>query len=174
MDTLAALIKKEGQGCYLFRLDLSRAYRQLPIDPYDYRLLGFHWHSEYYIDTRLPFSLASAAMACQRTTNAVTYMFNKQGYPLVNYLDDFASARAQFSEAISMFYQLKQLLLEFGLRESADKAVFPTQIMVFLGVLFNTITMTMEVTPDSLKQIQEEVSLWSVKKVFASNREIQS
>ena len=174
VDTLAALIKKEGQGCYLFRLDLSRAYRQLPIDPYDYRLLGFHWHSEYYIDTRLPFGLASAAMACQRTTNAVTYILNKQGYPLVNYLDDFASARAQFSEAISMFYQLKQLLLELGLRESADKAVFPTQIMVFLGVLFNTITMTMEVTPDRLKQIQEEVSLWSVKKVFASKREIQS
>lgn len=167
-DMLAALIRAEGQGCHLFRLDLARAYRQLPIDPYDYWLLGFHWNSEFYIDTHLPFGLASASMACQRTTNAVTYMFNKQGYPLINYLDDFASARGQFSEAVSMFYQLKQLLIDLGLWESTNKTVFPTQIMVFLGVLFDSITMTIEVTPDRLKQIQEEVSLWSVKKVFAS------
>lgn len=174
VDTLAALIRAEGRGCYLFRLDLARAYRQIPVDPYDYRLLGFHWNSEFYIDTRLPFGLASAAMACQRTTSAVTYMFNQQGFPLINYLDDFASAQGQFSEAVSMFYQLKQLLVDLGLQESADKAVFPTQIMVFLGVLFNSITMTMEVTPDRLKQIQEEVSLWNGQKVFASKKEIQS
>ena len=174
VDTLAALIKEEGVGCYLFRLDLARAYRQIPTDPFDYRLLGFHWDGMYYIDTRLPFGLASAAMACQRTTNAVSYMFGQQGHSLINYLDDFASANKCFQDAVSQFYELKQLLSDLGLQESADKAIFPTQIMIFLGVLFNTLTMTMEVTPERLQQILDELKLWNSKKKFASKRKIQS
>ena len=46
--------------------------------------------------------------------------------------------------------------------------------MVFLGVLCNSITVTIDVTPDRLKLIQEKVPLWNVKKVFASKTEIQS
>ena len=172
VDSLAELVRNEGRGCYMYKCDLSRAYRQIPVEPIDYALLGFRWRSKYYIDTRLPFGLASAAMACQRTTKAVAYMFENLGLPLINYLDDLASAKRTLQDAISAFYQLKQLLSDLGLQESALKAVFPTQIMIFLGVLFNSVTMTMEVTPDRLEQILSELSKWD-QKVFASKREIQ-
>ncbi len=36
--------------------------------------------------------LHSAALICQRLTNAVTYIYNKQGWSVVNYLDDFGGA----------------------------------------------------------------------------------
>ena len=172
VDSLAELVRNEGRGCYMYKCDLSRAYRQIPVEPIDYALLGFRWRSKYYIDTRLPFGLASAAMACQRTTNAVAYMFENLGLPLINYLDDLASAKRTLQDPISAFYQLKQLLSDLGLQESASKAVFPTQIMIFLGVLFNSVTMTMEVTPDRLEQILSELSKWD-HKVFASKCEIQ-
>ena len=173
VDSLAELICQQGQGCYMFKLDLSRAYRQIPVDPRDYILLGFQWRSSFYIDCRLPFGLASSAMACQRTTNAVTYMFNQMGHPLINYLDDFASAQKNFYHAVTAFYELRQLLMELGLQESSAKAVFPCQIMIFLGVLFNSVTMTMEVIPSRLQQIKEELQLWGHRKVFASKQQIQ-
>jgi hypothetical protein len=172
VDDLADLICATGSGCYLFKFDLSRAYRQLPIDPCYYILLGIRWRDQFFVDTRLPFGLASAAMACQRTTSAVVHMYNQMGYPLLNYLDDFASAGLIFSKTVTAFYEFRQLLSELGLHESVEKAGFPCKKMIFLGVLYNTESMTMEVTPDRLHQIREELSRWE-NKVTATKREIQ-
>ena len=72
-------------------------------------LLGFCWWSKYYIDTRLPFGLASAAMACQRIINTVAFMFESLSLSLINYLVDMASAKRRLHDAISASFQLKQL-----------------------------------------------------------------
>ena len=71
-----------GPGCLLFKRDLKRAYRQLPVDPFDYPLLG-------YSCVRLPMGLRSAAMACQQVTNAVCFMLTRVGCNVLSYLDDF-------------------------------------------------------------------------------------
>jgi hypothetical protein len=36
------------------RLDLKRAYRQFPIDPGDYRFLGYSWRNQLYFDKERP------------------------------------------------------------------------------------------------------------------------
>ncbi len=36
--------------------------------------------------------LSSAAMMCQRTTDAVVHLFAKEGYDCTNFLDDFGGA----------------------------------------------------------------------------------
>ena len=41
-DALQALIRIKGSGCHLFKKDLSRAYRQLRVDPHDYSYLEIH------------------------------------------------------------------------------------------------------------------------------------
>ena len=76
----------------MFKRDLSRAYRQIPVDPKDYNLLGYRWKDLLFFDMALPFGLRTAALACQRTTNAVTYIYGKREYKCVNYLDDFGGA----------------------------------------------------------------------------------
>ena len=45
-----------------------------------------------YFDVAPPFGLRSSAMICQRTTSAVTYMFQKMGFQCTNYIDDFGGA----------------------------------------------------------------------------------
>ena len=40
IDDLVQLVKVNGQGCLLFKVNLKRAYRQIPIDPGDMNLLG--------------------------------------------------------------------------------------------------------------------------------------
>ena len=44
-------------------------------------------------------------------------------------------------------------LLKFGIEEGIDKACPPSERMIFLGVLFNTITMTIEVHEKRLIEI---------------------
>lgn len=41
IDRLCQFILQHGRGCLLYKKDLQQAYRQLPIDPKDYHLLGF-------------------------------------------------------------------------------------------------------------------------------------
>ena len=68
---------------------LRRAYRQFPVDPKDYNLLGFCYKGKFYFDTRCPFGLRSSAMICQRMTKAVVHIFTEQGFLADVYLDDF-------------------------------------------------------------------------------------
>ena len=82
IDTLVALIQKFCKGCHLLKKDLCHAYHHLPVDPHhNYHYLG------YSFDTVFLFGLPTATMACQHTTNAITFLHHLQGF--TNYVDDF-------------------------------------------------------------------------------------
>ena len=149
-----------GPGCLLFKCDLSRAYRQIPVDPKDYHYLAFHWLDKIYFDTVIPFGLRSASMACQRTTNAVTYIyFNEFGYLCINYIDDFGGACSP-DQVHHAFQTLISLLSEVGLVDSPEKGSLPATRMVFLGLLYDTVKMTVRVPEDKLLEIVSLVELW--------------
>lgn len=74
IDCLVEFINKEGSGCHVFKKDLSRAYRQIPVDPGDYHLLGLQADGNFYFHTVFPFGLRSATLACQRITQSVVYI----------------------------------------------------------------------------------------------------
>ena len=90
-DLLANKIIQLGQGCLLYKIDLSRAYRQLRSDPRDWPLLGIRWGDQIYIDTAIPFGLRHGASACQRTSEAVVTIANDlYGTWALPYIDDTA------------------------------------------------------------------------------------
>ena len=64
IDQLCEFILQLGQGCFLYKLDLQHAYRQIPIDPTDYHLLGFRFNNLLYFDTRCPLGLKTYATIC--------------------------------------------------------------------------------------------------------------
>ena len=151
-DALVAIILQKDPGYLLFKKDLSRAYRQLRIDPRDVHLLGVQHQDFMYFDVVPPFNLRSAAMMCQRTTSAVSHMFGNLGYQCTNYIDDFGGAESPGKATIA-FEFLEELWSILGFVSSPEKDCAPTTRMVFLGVQFNTIDMTMSVTPDCLLEL---------------------
>ena len=52
IDQLMEFILQKGRGCLIFKKDLRQAYRQFPIDPKDYHLLGFCYDGKLYFNTR--------------------------------------------------------------------------------------------------------------------------
>ena len=140
----------------LFKRDLKRAYRQLPVDPFDYPLLGYSWRDRLFFDVRLPMGLRSAAMACQRVTNAVCFMLSRVGCNVLSYLDDFMGISAPRT-AFDDYALTGSLLQALGLQESSHKACPPSTWVTCLGVLFDTINFTMSVTPDRLLELQTEL-----------------
>ena len=49
VDDLVDLIKLKGKHCHLYKRDLKRAYRQIPIDLSDVPLLGYCFEGRYYL-----------------------------------------------------------------------------------------------------------------------------
>ena len=147
----------------IYKRDLRKAYRQFPIDPGDYQLLGFTWNGVYYFDTVLAMGLHSAAMACERSTSAAAWILRQQGHSLFNYLDDFIGV-SEPSLAKSRFQTLGHLLTDLGLEESMSKACSPSEIMICLGVELNTITFTMSVGSERLTEIEALLQQWLTRR----------
>lgn len=172
VDDLVELIKIKGQGCWLFKKDLRKAYRQIFIDPGEYHKVGYKFQNHLYFDSVLSMGLRSSAQICQRVTNAITYMMFKIGVSILNYLDDLAGAEKK--DRVDIAYQLlESILAKLGISESTDKACPPATRMLFVGVLFDTVKMTLEICPGRLQEIQVLVSEW-LKKSNASRKELQS
>lgn len=172
VDLIADRVAALGPGCLLFKRDLRRAYRQFPVDPYDYPLLGYSWNDHYYFDVVLPMGLRTAAMACQRSTNAVSYILSRAGCQVANYLDDFIGV-ASITRASQDYEYCGSLLHELGLQESLSKACPPSTVMTCLGVRINTVDMTLSVTPERLDELVVLLSHWLTKK-SATKSELQS
>ena len=173
VDDIAERIVQLGPGCLLFKRDLKRAYRQLPVDPYDYPLLGYSWGDQLFFDVRLPMGLRSAAMACQRVTNSICFMLSQAGCFALSYLDDFMGISTPH-DADRQFELSGSLLQALGLQESSQKVCPPSTQMICLGVLFDTVNLTMSVTPARLRELQDAVlPPWLVKK-SATRTELQS
>ena len=115
----------------LFKKDLKRAYRQIPIDPGDASLVGQSWNGDLYFDTVPSMELRSAAYICQRVTNAVSYICSILNFLVLNYLDDFAGAEMRY-KAVKAYNELESVLLNCRLEESPEKASPPSTEMVFL------------------------------------------
>ena len=49
VDDFAQLIKQKGRGCLLYKKDLTRAFRQIQVDPRDINLVAFVWKNTYFV-----------------------------------------------------------------------------------------------------------------------------
>ena len=59
VDNTVNIITMLGRGTSLIKIDLSNAYRMVPVHPVDQSLLGIRWQGETFIDRALPFGLRS-------------------------------------------------------------------------------------------------------------------
>ena len=170
-DDLAKIVLKKGKNARIFKRDLKKCYRQFFMDPASIALLGYLFQGEIYFDVTLSMGSRSTAYCCQRTTNCITFIFQKHGFEDVNYLDDLGAADT-IDRAETAFRTLGQIIYNIGMQEVTEKAQAPAPIATFLGILYNTISMTMEITPDRLQELKNLLDRWFLKRE-ASPKEIQ-
>ena len=115
--------------------------------------------------------LRTAGIACQRAANILVYICKQSGVEVLNYLDDLGGAEVE-DRALWAFEFLGDLLKRLGFTESVTKACAPATRMVFLGIIFDTVKMVMEVTPERVQDTLQEVAGW-VTKEETSLKELQ-
>ena len=153
---LADQIRSLGRGCLLYKVDLSRAYRQLRSDPLNWPLLGVHWEGQDYIDVAIPFGLRHGASACQRTTEAMAQItHHRSGANPLPYVDGSGAAAAP-AVANDHYQSLLDTMSELGLEAALGKCQAPSTFMSWIGVHFDTLLMLMSIDPE---RVAEAVAL---------------
>ena len=171
IDDLTTELRKLGRGAHIYKIDVSRAFRHLNMDPLDFDLLGLQWN-QAYIDTRLPFGACHGSQMFQRVSDAVRYIMRCQNYDIINYIDDFLGFGTP-TVAKRSFDALYDAMQKLGLCISNKKLIHPGTQAVCLGVLVDTVTGTVSIPPEKLGQVKDMVSTWSTKK-YCTKRQLQS
>ena len=151
-----ARLAQLGAGAHMSKTDMRRAYRQLPSDPLDYALLALKWKDVWYWDGATAFGLRWGGAFCQMLSEAIAYICLTRDRAIVHpYVDDTSNAEKDKSTAWVSHKALTNTIKDLGLEIAPDKCVEPTQLMIFLGILFNTILMIMSVNPVKVKEAWE-------------------
>ena len=114
----------------------------------------------------------SAPLVCQKITNFIRHIMLNLQYFVANYVDDFMGLDTP-QRIWSSYNALGNLLRDIGATESLAKAVPPTYLIEFLGVLFDLKNHTISVTEDRMEDICEELHKWR-DKVTCTRRELES
>lgn len=176
LPTIRDLITKLevcGKGALIWKADLARAYRQLRVDPLDAPLLGIKVDGQFYLDACPPFGCRSSSAACQRMSNAVTYIFANRGFTALAYLDDYAGCELTKHKTRLAYHNFIALADQLGLDLAHHKCVQPTTQIDWLGYHLNTEDMSVSIPADKLADTLKECNIW-LDKNKASKKMIQS
>ena len=171
IDDITSKIVKLGRGSLLYKIDVSRAFRHVKIDPRDYSLLGLKLQ-DYFIDTCLPFGFRHGSAIFQRLSDAVRHFMSQKGFQVTNYIDDVIG-HATVSQAGPSFQILKALLKELGFALCNKKIVPPTTKCTCLGIDLDTEKFEASIPRDKLEKILSVCFQWK-DRVSCKKRELQS
>ena len=173
VDYLVARILQLGPGAYMYKTDMARGYRQLRVDPGDWPLLGFAHRGQFFMDICPPFGLKTSAMCMQRTSEAITYIHGRHGFFSRSYLDDFGGAEKTEEQAGQALGTLQRIMHDLGVVEAAHKVCQPSQIMIWLGILFDSRKMEISIPPAKLREVMQILASWGGRQ-RATKTELQS
>ena len=162
VDHITEEAKRIGRGALLYKVDVSRAFHHVKVDPADYDLLGLQWNGTY-MDTCLPFETCHGSQIFQRISNAVRYMMRQKGFCIIDYIDDYVGVGVP-SVAHASYHFLLNLMERLGLSVSQKKLVPPSTRATCLGVLIDTDAGTISIPSEKLAQINETVQQWLTKR----------
>ena len=162
------------------KVDLESAYRSVRIHPDDNNATGIKFKfpgkrsSTYVYDTRLPFRARKSPGIFNRITQAVKRMMISRGFKLmVVYLDDWLILGPDKERCTLALNELLKLLRELGFSISYNKVVPPTTSLVFLGILIDSMTVTISLPDEKVGELEALICHFANSK-HATKRQLQS
>ena len=172
--TAAQAIVAAGRGCFLIKLDVEAAYKQVPVRREDWHLLGFKWLGKYYFERVLPFGLRSSCRLWDLYASALHFLFEWLGVSVViHYIDDFLFVVQCERSARALLVRALSLCVELGIPMAPDKTEGPTTCLTFLGIEVDTQAMRARLPQAKLLELQQLTADW-VERSIAGVKDLES
>jgi hypothetical protein len=174
----ARAVRQLGKGCFLIKLDVEAAYKQVPVQREDWPLLGFKWLGKWYYERVLPFGLKSSCRLWELYAAALHHFFAvllpcDAARAVIHYVDDFLFVVALEEPAVHFRDRALGLCKMLGIPMAADKTEGPVTKLTFLGIELDTVAMRASLPADKLIELQRLVHDWG-RRDHASIKELQS
>ena len=177
-QTIQDAINQITPGCYLAKVDLKGAYRSCKLNTNQYPFMGLHWtfsgdKSPTYIQEKyMCFGAKAAPSIFHRLSQAIRRIMARRGGTIIAYQDDFLVIARSKLQCQLIYRELIQLLRDLGFSIAWNKLVDPTQSLIFLGVLFDTRNMTLDLPQDKLDKLLDMLRTFA-SRARASRRQLQ-
>ena len=166
LDDAARLIAIHSRNAILAKIDISSAFRIIPVHPQDRPLLGMCWNNNIYIDKQLPFGLRSAPIIFNAYADALEWILKDHGCRyIIHYLDDFLVIGPPNSlECQTGLNTMLSICKSLGVPLADEKIEGPSTCLSFLGIELDSTTMQARLPQDKLTRLRQELATWQVKK----------
>ena len=146
-----------GRGCWLVKLDVEAAYKQVPVRPQDWHLLGFKWEGKYYYERVLPFGLKSSCRLWELYAAALHFFFSRHCKvpAVVHYIDDFLLVFQSEQQAREGLAKVLMWCRYLGVPMAADKLAGPATCLTFLGIELDTVELRARLPAAKLLELKE-------------------
>ena len=172
VDDFTERLIELGQGALMHKVDLSRAFRQLKVDPRDFPYLCLYWRDEYFCDSAIAFGYRVGGIGCSRYSDSIRFIHTRNGYHLMAYVDNMFSAEEPH-KADHSFSELCRFLKDLRVEVNQAKLVPPTTRMNCLGIIVDSVHQTLAVPSEKLQMILIKCDEFR-QKTWVSKKTLQS
>jgi len=140
METVQSIILGTKLDKWATSIDLKDAFFHIPVAPRHRKFLRFIVDGHHYQFRALPFGLGMSPYVFTRVMKNVGAYARSQGLTLFLYLDDWLLLSDSYERALAWIQWLLKLVQALGLLPNVPKCdLTPSQIYIFIGVLFNLV-----------------------------------
>lgn len=151
LRTVRALLRPND---FMVKIDLEDAFHHIPMHPEAQPYFRFQWGSQVFQWQCMPFGYRDAPRIFTRLMRVIAKEGRSLGLRLVVYMDDILIMSSTAEQSIKDRDLFLNLLLEFGFTISQKKCVLtPSQSMGFLGVVVDSLTMTLSLPKEKLDRL---------------------
>ena len=156
MDTLKSILNLIQKDCFLASLDLKDAYYSVPVARDHRKYLRFLWWGQLYQFTCLPNGLSCCPRKFVKLMKPPMTALQRLGHIASNYIDDLILQGRTYTDCVHNVIDTVSQLDPLGFVIHPDKSVFiPTQVLVVLGIVIHTVTMTVYLTAEKATSVQQ-------------------
>ena len=172
VDDIVKSVQELGNEVLLSKIDVSRAFRNLRVDPFEYDALGLSWGGKSYIDISIPMGMKTGSALCQRTTDVIRHVMQSRNVRVYNYIDDVICVH-QRRDARQEFDALYSLFEFLGLPINPKKVVPPSTALTCMGINVDVASGVISIPQEKCLQILDACRLYITKK-YITRKQLQS
>jgi hypothetical protein len=155
-DNAVKMIQNLGKGALLGKTDIRSAFRLIPLTDSDYPLVGFMHEGLYFYDKMLPFGCSISCAIFEKFASGLQWITRKncKNGELDHYLDDFIfGGNANSEHCLEIMISFLNTCRKLGVPVADEKTVWPTPVIVFLGLEVDSLLMQVRIPEEKIKQL---------------------
>ena len=162
---------KAGRGAFCAKSDMSMAFRNVPLSPESWPLMVLKAHHPitdevyWFVDKCLPFGASISCKIFQDISDSIAHLVKcRTRKPLVNYLDDYFFSAIRKVVCDTQVRKFLAICEKINFPVSLEKTFWSTTLLVFLGLLIDTVNQIICIPIDKLEKALDWIDYFLNKK----------